>query len=96
LLGEAPLKTAEINAQICRISNYGDHSILPSDYCYNLINKSPISFQYHIFEWLSLGYYRYLGLGYKYSSPIFWKGKVVGNWVEGKCHQWDDPRERNE
>jgi hypothetical protein len=92
LHGESPLKTADIKAEICRISDYGDNSIPPSDHCYNLINKGLTSFRFHIFEWLSFGYYCYLGPGYKYSGSIFWKGKVFGKWDEGKYHLWEDPR----
>jgi hypothetical protein len=90
------IKAEEIRNEVSRISEFGLYSVLPSDYCYNLINKSSVSFQYHLFEWLSRGFYRYLGPGYQYTGPIFWKGKVVGHWEKGNYYLKDDPRERNE
>lgn len=95
-LGDSPLRAEDIKNEICRISDYSHHSILPSDYCYNLINKGLTSFRFHIFEWLVLGQYKYLGPGYKYSGPIFWKGRIVGNWESGRYLLWEDPRYDNE
>jgi hypothetical protein len=92
---DLPIKAEEIRNEVSRISEFGMNSVLPSDYCYNLINKSSVSFQYHLFEWLSRGFYRYLGPGYKYTGPVFWKGKVVGHWQSGKYQLSLDPRYEN-
>jgi hypothetical protein len=44
-------------------------SLIPSDYCYNIINKG-IPFQQHIFDYLGHGRYRYLGQDYEYTGLI--------------------------
>jgi len=58
-------------------------SIIPSDYCYNMINKG-IIFQNHLFEQLDTGNYKVLGKNYAYEGPIFWKGEKVGEWKKGE------------
>jgi hypothetical protein len=58
-------------------------SVIPSDYCYNMINKG-IYFKNHIFEQLETGYYKVLGTSYEYTGPIFWKGEKVGEWKKGE------------
>ncbi len=45
-------------------------SISPSDYCYNLVNKDPVSFKLHLFESLGHDEYKCLGPDYPYSGPI--------------------------
>lgn len=78
-------------AEIKRIVNeqYGtlESSIIPSDYCYNRINKGTSS-QKPIFEYIDNGYYRYLGLDYKFSGPLYQKPKhqemeQIGEWRDG-------------
>jgi hypothetical protein len=60
-------------------------SILPADRCYNRINKGiERNFTFHVFDLSDDSTYKYLGEGYNYSGPIYWKGKVVGEWVNGK------------
>jgi len=58
-------------------------SVLPSDYCYNIVNKG-IPFKNHFFEYHERGRYTFLGRGYPYQGPIRWKGEEVGRWVKGK------------
>jgi len=67
-------------------------SIMPSDYCYNQINKGESSFILHIFESLGKGTYKCLGTKYQYSGPIFWKNEHVGEWKDGNFDLWKDPR----
>jgi hypothetical protein len=67
-------------------------NIIPSDYCYNSVNKDPASFKLHLFELLGDGKYKCLGPDYPYSGPILWKGEPVGKWEHGKCQLWNDPR----
>jgi hypothetical protein len=67
-------------------------SIIPSDYCYNSLNKDPASFKVHLFESVGDGMFRCLGTNYPYSGPILWKGEQVGKWEHGKCQLWKDPR----
>ncbi|WP_045222641.1 endonuclease NucS domain-containing protein [Desulfonatronum thioautotrophicum] len=58
-------------------------SVIPSDYCYNIINKG-IKFQFHIFEYIDKNKYKFLGADFDYDGPIYWKGKKVGEWREGE------------
>jgi hypothetical protein len=66
-------------------------SIIPSDYCYNMINAR-IRFDFHLFESLDGGLYKYLGPNNSYTGSIYWKSKEVGNWKEGMYQLWKDPR----
>lgn len=68
-------------------------SVIPSDYCYNMINKG-IAFDFHLFESLDEGRYKCLGPDHPYSGPIYWKGEKVGEWENGKYHLWKDPRKQ--
>ena len=68
-------------------------SVIPSDYCYNIVNKG-IPFTFHIFEFLGNGMYRCLGSDYPYTGPIHWKDKQVGEWNSGRHHFWDGTWEK--
>jgi hypothetical protein len=68
-------------------------SVIPSDYCYNLINAT-LPFDFHIFESLGEGRYKCLGPNDPYTGPIYWKGEQVGKWEEGTYQLWRDPRKR--
>jgi hypothetical protein len=68
-------------------------SVIPSDYCYNKINADRRSFTFHGFEYTSDQKYKWLGLNYPYSGPIFWNNEQVGHWERGHCHLWKDPRQ---
>lgn len=57
-------------------------SVLPSDYCYNIVNRG-IPFRTHFFEYIDGGSYKVLGPGYPYVGPITWRGEVVGEWKAG-------------
>lgn len=57
-------------------------SVIPSDYCYNIVNAG-IKFEHHLFEYLGAGKYRALGKNYPYVGPILWKGRKVGEWRPG-------------
>ena len=78
-------------------------SILPSDFCYNRVNKG-ISFEDKLhrnrllFAYVSRGVYACLGENYLYDGPVFTQPKgaknetVVGNWNQGKFtpnENWD-------
>lgn len=63
-------------------------SIMPSDCCYNRVNKDPNSQMDFMFEFLGNSEYRCLGLNYKYNGEMIHapKGKseyVVGYWKNG-------------
>ncbi|RZK24904.1 MAG: hypothetical protein EOO43_06910 [Flavobacterium sp.] len=60
-------------------------SIIPADRCYNKINIGIEKyFDFHVFEALDDGSYKFLGEGYPFSGPVFWNGKVVGEWLDGR------------
>jgi hypothetical protein len=67
-------------------------SLLPSDFCYNIINKDPSSFTIRLFESLGAGNYKCLGENYPYVGEIYWKDKKVGSWINGKPVLTEDPR----
>ena len=62
-------------------------SIRPSNYCYNLVNKSQ-KFDFHLFEWLGPGQYRCLGENYPYTGAILWQGGAIGEWQNGELYFW--------
>lgn len=71
-------------------TNYGanDESIKPSDYCYNITNKDKIKNSsikdFYIFEFLSRGKYKYLGVNYPYEGVVLNAQKeVYGHWKNG-------------
>lgn len=67
-------------------------SVIPSDYCYNMINADPMSFKLRGFELLSNARYKWLGPDFPYSGPIYWKNEQVGNWEDGRYELFNDPR----
>jgi hypothetical protein len=66
-------------------------SVIPSDYCYNIINAG-IKFDFHLFEYLGDAQYKWLGVNHPYTGPICWKDEKVGKWTEGEFYLWKDPR----
>lgn len=83
--------------EIERIGGYRRESVLPSDYCYNRINKAENSFQCPVLVQVSRGRYQYVGPSYAYTGPILWKPKqgnerLVGTWNSGDSHLDFDPR----
>ncbi len=81
-----------------RIGGYRNDSVPPSDYCYNVINKAPESFEYPVLVRMGWGRYRYIGPGAHYYGPVMWKPKQgaerqVGQWKDGKCDLDFDPRQ---
>ena len=75
------------------------NAVIPTDYCYNRVNKDKASFILHLFEYLGDARFRCLGQNYPYSGPIYWKrkgttgnGEKVGKWKQGQYQLWKDPR----
>lgn len=66
-------------------------SIIPSDYCYNLVNKDKLSnrtrLDFNLFKWIDSKTYVYIGKDQKYTGPIFHKNDLkyeqVGYWTDG-------------
>lgn len=74
-----------IDAILLKYPDTNKSSILIADRCYNMINLGIESqFTFHVFEALDDGSYKFLGEGTNFTGPIKWKGKVVGEWVNGK------------
>lgn len=82
-------------------SKYGCNpdSVMPSDYCYNRLNKG-INYEkhLHLFEYTDAKTYRYLGLDYPYSGKIIHNPKggceiVVGELKDGVLISYDTPEE---
>ena len=96
-LGEELLLTEDLQQGIERLGGYTRGAILPTDYCYNRMNKAPFSFRFPVLEWVGRGKFRYLGPNYNYTGPIYWKPRgeaerQVGEWKSGVCNLEEDPR----
>lgn len=79
-------------------SGYRRDSAIPSDYCYNVINKAPYSFKHLILVRVGRGGYKYVGPGYRYIGSVMWKPqggaeRQVGTWSAGLCDLEMDPRQ---
>ena len=81
----------EIIENVHALYGTNKESIIPSDYCYNIINKDVMSYDFekghprlleHREE--ERGLYRYLGKNYPYTGSITHKGEPVGQWTNGK------------
>ncbi len=95
--GDRLLGKEDIEREVEFLGGYTRGGVLPTDYCYNRINKAPSSFCYHVFEWVERGRFKYLEPHYDYTGPILWKPrrapeKKAGEWVSGVCHLAEDPR----
>src|SRR5450830_264174 len=88
--GDKAIPRKEIVEEACKNSKYTESSILPSDFCYNCLNKDPVSASMSnaMFVKVDRGWYEFLGRGQSYSGEVTWtpKGKSarpVGEWVDG-------------
>lgn len=97
--GDEPIPTGMLQREIERIGGYRPGSVLPSDFCYNLINRASFSGREPLLERVGRGRYRYLGPNHPYTGPIYWKPREgqerqIGSWVDGVCRLDCDPREQ--
>jgi len=90
-IGEEFLREEIIDLVVNAYPGTNRSSVIPSDYCYNLINAG-IAFNFHLFEHREVGLYRCLGEEYQYTGPIYWKKEQAGEWRDGKYRLWQDPR----
>jgi hypothetical protein len=72
-------------------------SVIPSDHCYNLVNRSWFSRSDPFFMFEGEGEYRFVGRDYSYTGPITWRERgaepcVVGESNAGKVRWTGDPR----
>ena len=58
--------------------NIKEKSIIPSDYCYNLINNGIDLSKPTLFEHIGWGKYRCLGKNYSYNGNVYHNGQIVG------------------
>lgn len=84
--------------EVERIGGYARGSVLPSDYCYNQINRSAFSFKHPVLVHVQRARYKYVGPDADYTGLIYWKPKhgqeqQVGSWNDGKCQLDVDPRQ---
>lgn len=96
--GEEGIPAEVLQREAERIGGYRTGSVLPSDYCYNIINRASYSFQHLVLVLVGRGRYKYVGPGYDYSGPIMWRPKhgeeqQVGSWDAGDCTLEHDPRQ---
>ncbi|UNL87436.1 DUF7225 domain-containing protein [Priestia koreensis] len=79
---------SEIRTKLNETYGVNSSSVIPSDFCYNRLNKG-ITFQKHLFEYAERNGYRYLGENYPYTGLIYRRSSelkrdiVVGEWVKG-------------
>lgn len=82
------VSSADVTLALQKRFGTNPSSVLLSDFCYNRFNHG-ISFQQHLFEYVTRSTYKYLGEHYPYTGFIFHKkrGKaeeeVVGEWRNG-------------
>lgn len=61
--------------EIERIGGYARDSVIPSDYCYNVVNRASFSFRHPVLVRVGRGRYEYVGPDYAYTGPVMWKPK---------------------
>lgn len=96
--GEEGIPSDVLKREIERIGGYRRDSVIPSDYCYNVINKAGFSFQHRLLVRVKRGRYKYIGPGCPHTGPVLWKPKQgqerqVGSWRNGICQLDFDPRQ---
>ena len=79
------------------LGGYGRDSVVPSDFCYNVVNRAPGSFTHPVLLRVARGRYKYVGPGYTYTGPVLWRPKQggerqVGSWIDGDLRLTFDPR----
>ena len=95
--GSEAIPRQDLVQAVVRLGSFSESSVLPSDYCYNLVNRADFSFETPLFIREQRGHYRYVGPGFAYSGPIYWKPRCeperqVGEWTNGTYRFTHDPR----
>ena len=79
--------TGQIKSMVADKYNTNKSSVIPSDYCYNRLNKG--SRPYYFFERINHGQFKFIGENFNYSGDIFARPKganediKVGYWENG-------------
>lgn len=94
--GDAIPRT-ELQTEAAKLGQYLESSIVPSDHCYELINRDRSSFVSPLFVRHGSGTYKFLGPVYPYTGLVKWEPKgeaprQVGQWENGRCTLAFDPR----
>ena len=72
-----------VDMVLTRFPDTNRGSIMPADYCYNKTNKgNNFEFPFPLFEYEN-GIYKYLGPDFPYTGKAYWKGILIGEWIEG-------------
>ncbi len=87
--GEKPIPRAKIVEQVAEKCGCAKTSVIPSDHCYNRTNNGIPMENAPMFLHEQSGLYRFVGLNYPYTGPLYHCPKdgppqKVGEWVEGK------------
>ena len=95
--GEQGIPSDVLKREIERIGGYAKDSVLPSDYCYNVINGASFSLRHPVLVRVERGRYEYVGPNHPYTGRVMWKPKQeaerqVGSWEHGVCRLEFDPR----
>ena len=76
-------------AQVEKLVNsvyHNETSIIPSDYCYNRINKDiaeDFRRRLHVFEYVAKNSYKFIGEHASYTGAIEYIDRIVGKWENG-------------
>ena len=97
IYGDSGIPARELRRLAEKMGEYKAGSVLPSDYCYNMVNRATFSFLYCILVRVSNGRYKYVGPNYAYTGLVLWKPKggqerTVGQWQAGVYVLTEDPR----
>ena len=95
--GDTGIPAKELRRLVEELGGYKADSVLPSDYCYNLVNRAAFSCLHCILVRIAHGRYKYVGPNYAYTGPVLWKPRggqehSVGQWQAGVCTLTNDPR----
>jgi hypothetical protein len=87
--GEEPILSRVIRAAVEALRGQKPGAGLPADGCYNRFNAPRFEDNNPCFEYVSRGYYKYLGFDYPYTGEVRYKPmggveQVVGRWQRGK------------
>ncbi len=76
--------TGELKKLVSERYGANKGSVIPSDYCYNIINKGiDPQKKPRLLLQAKRGEYRCCGLNFPYNGPVMHKGRIVGQCVNG-------------
>lgn len=83
--GDDPIPRKKIVEEALLICNYAKSSIIPSDFCYNSVNKDPVSASMAnpMFKKEGPEMYKFIGRKYPFSGVVSWTPKGASRRVVG-------------